>query len=88
MAALKEITQAQSDYFQRNRRYALDYDELIMARFLSQEPSAGEIGYDIRMRPAADAASYTVSATPVGAPAAGSSARRMSSNQTGEILFE
>ena len=88
MAALKEITQAQSDYFQRNRRYALDYDELIMARFLGQEPRADVIGYDIRMRPAADAASYTVTATPVGASAEGSTARRMSSNQTGEILFE
>ena len=87
-AALNEINRAQMEYFQRNRRYALDYDELIAARFLSNEPQAAEMGYEIRMRPAADAATYTVTATPAGTPPAGSNARRMSTNQTGEIIFE
>ncbi len=85
LAALKDIHQAQADYFRRNRRYALTLEELTDERFLKKEPTINDTGYDIRLRPAADAASYTVLATPAsGAP----EVRRFFTNQTGEIRAE
>ena len=49
----------------RNRRYALTYDELIESHLMQQEPSQDATGYAIKLRPAADAVSYRVSAAPV-----------------------
>ena len=66
---LGEINKAQADYIQRNRRYALTFDELVESHFLKEEPSKDALGYEIRLRPSADAASYTVRATPVSSPA-------------------
>ena len=85
IATIKAITQAQADYFQRNRRYALDFEELIMARFLTEEPAAQKIGYVIRMQPSADAARYTVSAVPA---VISPSAHHLFADQTGEIHAE
>jgi hypothetical protein len=79
---VKQIVQAQKDYFQRNRRYALDYDELIAAHFLAEQPSAAKTGYEIGMRPSADASRYTISATPL---APSPAAHHFSADQTGEI---
>jgi len=66
---LGEINKAQADYIQRNRRYALTYDELVESHFLKEEPSKDALGYEIKLRPSADAVSYTVTATPVSSPA-------------------
>ena len=66
---LGEINQAQADYIRRNRRYALTFDELIESRFMKQEPSKDTTGYEIKLRPAADAASYRIVASPIGASA-------------------
>jgi hypothetical protein len=66
---LGEINKAQADYKQRNRRYALTYDELVESHFLKEEPSKDSLGYEVKLRPAADAGSYTVTATPVSSPA-------------------
>ena len=85
IAGLKALTRAQTEYFQRNRRYALDYDELIAGRFLTDEPSTAKTGYVFRMRPAADAASYTITAVP-NTPAP--TARHLFSDQTAEIHAE
>jgi hypothetical protein len=84
VTVLKEIAQAQKDYFQRNRRYALDYDELIMARFLKAEPSK-DTGYDFQMRPSADAATFVVSAVPT---MPSSPARHFFMDQTGDVRAE
>ena len=83
LAALDEINQAQAGYFTRNRRYALAFDELIDAFFLKAEPSVS--GYEIALRPSADASRYTIVANPAsGVPAA----RHFYSDQTGEIHVE
>jgi hypothetical protein len=85
LAALAEINNAQSDYFTRSRRYAITYDELIETLFLKAEPSADAIGYDIRLRPAADASRYTVIATPL---ASSPTVRHFLTDQTGVIRAE
>jgi hypothetical protein len=69
ISALMKISEAQSVYFARNRRYALAFDELVEARDLDAEPTAAETGYEFRIRPAADAQTYTVSATPASSAA-------------------
>src|SRR5262249_48552591 len=51
--AITKINQSQSDYFKRNRRYALSLDELVDAHMLSSEPSSAQTGYDFKLRPAA-----------------------------------
>jgi hypothetical protein len=84
IAAVSQINAAQKDFFARNRRYALTYEEL-MPLFLKEEPTAAKTGYDIKLRPSADAASYTI----VAAPAAPSpSARYFFSDQTGTVRAE
>jgi hypothetical protein len=64
-AALQAINQAQQDFIRRTRRYALTFSELIEARLLGERPAKEILGYDITLRPAADAVSYTVHATPL-----------------------
>jgi hypothetical protein len=85
LAAITNINKAQKDFFARYRRYALTYEELIDAFFLKEEPTTASTGYDVRLRPAADAASYTIRATPV-TPSA--TAKHFFSDQTGEIHAE
>src|SRR4051812_43290046 len=82
IAAIGAINAGQKDYFSRNRRYALSYEELMQDLFLKEEPTAEKTGYDIKLRPSADAASYTVLADPA---TASSAARHFFSDQTGEL---
>jgi hypothetical protein len=85
IAALAKINEAQASYFMRNRRYALAYDELITAFFLKAEPTASESGYEITLRPSADASHYTVIAKPVsGVP----TTRHFFTDETGVIRAE
>ena len=85
LASISEVNAAQKIYIARYGRYALTYDELIQALFLKEEPTVEKTGYDIKLRPAADAASYTV----LGIPASASSeARHFFSDQTGLIRAE
>jgi hypothetical protein len=83
VTALGQINQAQKDYFRRYRRYALAYEELVAEHLLSAEPMAS--GYDIRMKPSADASRYVLTAGPTDAS---SSARHLFSDQTGVIRSE
>jgi hypothetical protein len=83
---LRKINEAQATYFKINRRYALTYDELIEARLLPKEPSAEETGYDFKLRPAADAASFKISVTPSDPSA--TNARYLFMDQTGVIRAE
>jgi hypothetical protein len=82
--ALKKTNEAQALHFKINRRYALTYDELLESRLLNAAPAA-ESGYDFRLRPAADAQSYRLIATPAGNAAA---ARHFFTDQTGVIRAE
>jgi hypothetical protein len=85
LTALAEINQAQASYFMRNRRYALAYDELIASFFLKEEPAATQSGYEITLRPSADAIHYRVIATPIsGDP----STRHFLTDETGVIRAE
>src|SRR5262245_18861214 len=72
--AIRKTNEAQSTYFKMHRRYALTYEELIEARLLKSEPTGAETGYEFKLRPAADAQTYKLSAAPADANA--SSARR------------
>jgi len=85
VAAISDVNAGQKTYFARNRRYALTYEELTEARFLKEEPTVQNTGYDIKLRPAADAATYTVLAIP--SPPT-SQARHFFSDQTGVIRAE
>jgi hypothetical protein len=79
------VNEAQKTYIARYRRYALTYEELIQALFLKEEPTVQKTGYEIKLRPAADAASYVV----LGIPSAPSpEARHFFSDQTGVVRAE
>jgi len=85
IAAISQINSAQKDFFARNRRYALTYEELMQGFFLKEEPTIAKTGYDIKLRPSADAARYTV----VAIPSTPSAARRyFFSDQTGDVRAE
>ena len=85
LAAIAEVNSGQTDYFARNRRYALTYDEMIEMFFLKEEPAIEKTGYDIRLRPAADAASYVILAVP---STPSPEVRHFFSDQTGTIRAE
>jgi type II secretory pathway pseudopilin PulG len=83
IAALNDINQAQKDYFRRYRRYALAYDELVAEHLLKEEPTAS--GFDLQMKPSADASRYAISANPTGPSG---SARHLFTDQTGVVRAE
>ncbi len=80
--AIAQINEAQSVYFKRNRRYALALDELVESRDLKSEPTDAETGYNFRLRPSADAQTYTLLVSPANASAA---ARHFFTDQSGAI---
>jgi hypothetical protein len=83
--AITKINSAQATYFKVNRRYALTYEELVEARFLTGEPSAAQTGYEFKLRPAADAQSYRLSVSPaVSSPGA----RHFFTDQTAVVHAE
>jgi len=88
VAAISDVNTGQKTYFARNRGYALTYEELIEARFLKEEPTVQNTGYDIKLRPAADAATYTVVGIPSPPTASSPGARHFFSDQTGIIRAE
>jgi len=81
--AIRKTTEAQATYFKVNRRYALTYEELVEAHLLASEPSAGQTGYDFKLRPAADAQTYKLSVVP--ADSGATTVRRFFVDQTGVI---
>lgn len=85
ITTLKQVNQAQQDFIRQNRRYALTYDELIQSHLLDKNPAALAIGYDIQMRPSADAESYTLTAAPLTTPEA---VRHFFTDQTGILRGE
>jgi hypothetical protein len=83
--AITKINQAQSDYFKRNRRYALSLDELVDAHLLTAEPSAKQTGYDFKLRPAADAQTYKLVVSPA---SRSTTARYFFTDQAGTVHAE
>ena len=85
LSAITRINDGQKDYHGVNRRYALTFEELMEGHFLRVEPTIANTGYDVKLRPAADAASYVV----LGIPSPPSPAiRYFFSDQTGVIRAE
>jgi hypothetical protein len=84
--AIRKVVEGQATYFKVNRRFALSFDELLEAHLLTSEPSAAQLGYEFKLRPAADAQTYKLSAVPSDASA--NSARSFFTDQTGIIHAE
>jgi uncharacterized lipoprotein len=85
MEAIGAVNTAQKNYMARYRRYALSYEELMQGVFLKEEPVAEKTGYEIKLRPTADAVRYTIIATPA---RASTTARHFFSDQNGDIRAE
>jgi hypothetical protein len=81
--ALRQVTEAQTNFMRRTRRYAQTFDELINDHLLNAAPKKADTGYDFLLLPSPDAVSYTVTAAP---SAAG--ARYFFADQTGVIRAE
>ncbi len=82
---LKLVNISQTEYMKRHRRYALTYEELMDARLIEKEPPKDAIGYEIKLRPSADAGSYTIVAVPV---SPSNSVRHFFTDKTGVIRAE
>ena len=82
---IAKIGDAQSNYFRRNRRYALTFDELIEAHLLNSDPDSAKSGYDFSLRPAADAQTYKLSVSPT---ASKTNARHFFSDESGGVRAE
>lgn len=61
---IAKINDAESNYFKRNRRYAITFDELVEAHLLNSLPAASDTGYDFNLRPSADAQTYKLAVNP------------------------
>ena len=85
ITAMTAVNAAQKVYLARNRRYALSYEELMQSLFLKEEPTPEKTGYEINLRPSADATRYTIVAVPA-TPSPG--VRHFFSDQTGDIRAE
>src|SRR5438477_12384671 len=85
IAATVAVNAAQKVYLARYHRYALSYEELMQGVFLKEEPVPEKTGYEINLRPSADAARYTIVAAPA---TASPTARHFFSDQTGNIRAE
>ena len=85
LAVISKINEGQSIYFKLNRRYALDFDELIKAHQLDREPSTADTGYDFKLRPAAEAQTYRLSVVPA---RSGVASRSFFTDQTGAVRAE
>jgi len=81
--AVRKVTDAQTNFMQRTRRYAQTFAELISGNLLPAEPTKADTGYDFLLLPSPDAIHYTVTATPT-APGA----RYFFADETGVIRAE
>jgi hypothetical protein len=83
--AIAKINDAEANYFRRNRRYALTFDELVDAHLLDSAPASAQTGYDFSLRPSADAQMYKLSVNPT-APTP--SARHFFTDNSGTVHAE
>jgi len=82
---IAKINDAQSNYFRRNRRYALTFEELVDAHLISSPPASAQTGYDFSLRPSADAQTYKLAVNPT---AASPTARHFFSDESGTVRAE
>ena len=82
---IAKINDAQTNYFRRNRRYALTFDELIEAHLLNIAPDTAQTGYDFSLRPSADAQTYKLTVNPA---ASVPTARHFFSDESGTVHAE
>ena len=82
--AIAKINDAEANYFRRNRRYALTFDELVDAHLLNSAPTA-DTGYDFSLRPAADAQTYKLAVNPT---ASSPTARHFLTDESGAVHAE
>jgi len=80
-----KINEAQVTYFKLNRRFALTFEELIDAKLLAADPTTTQSGYEFKLRPAADAQTYTLAVVPA---VASTDARYFFTDQSGIIRAE
>ena len=80
-----KINESQVTYFKLNRRFALTFEELIDAKLLTANPTATQSGYEFKLRPAADAQTYTLAVVPA---VASTEARYFFTDQSGIIRAE
>src|SRR5688572_33114611 len=81
--AIRQVTEAQTNFIRRTRRYAQTFEELINEKLLNAEPKKADTGYDFLLLPSPDAVHYSVTATP---SAAG--ARYFFADDTGVVRVE
>jgi hypothetical protein len=81
--AIRKVSEAQTNFIRRTRRYAQTFNELIQENLLTAEPRKADTGYDFLLLPSPDAESYTITATPT-APGA----RYFFADQTGVMRAE
>ena len=82
---IAKINDAESNFFRRNRRYAITLDELVEAHLLNSLPGAADTGYDFTLRPAADAQTYKLAVNPA---ASSPTARHFFTDESGAIHAE
>jgi hypothetical protein len=82
---ITKISDAETNYFRKNRRYALTFDELIEAHLLNSAPDTAQTGYDFSLRPAADAQTYKLTVNPT---ASVPTARHFFSDESGTVHAE
>ena len=85
MDTIAKITDAQSNYFRRNRRYALTFEELVDAHLINTPPASAQTGYEFSLRPSADAQTYKLAVNPT---AASPTARHFFSDESGTVRAE
>ena len=84
LALIRKINEAQATFFKINRRYAIEYEELIEARLLDKQPAA--TGYKFNLRPTPNAAAYKMSVVPADSDPA--TVRHFFTDQSGVIRAE
>jgi hypothetical protein len=82
---IAKINDAETNYFRRNRRYALTFDELIDAHLLNSAPAPAQTGFDFSLRPSADAQTYKMAVNPT---APSPTARHFFTDESGTIHAE
>lgn len=82
---IAKINDAETNYFRRNRRYAITLDELVDAHLLTSVPGPSDTGYDFTLRPSADAQTYKLAINPA-APTP--TARHFFTDESGTIRAE
>jgi hypothetical protein len=64
LTLIRKINEAEATFFKINRRYAIEFEELIEAHLMDSQPSSPATGYKFNLHPTPDAAAYKMSVVP------------------------